>query len=100
MNALLDKEADDAATQLDQLMKAKSFSIITSLREMFQSPHHLSKGTKLSNETYIDVEVAPDSDNNGQFVEMKSANAAVSRREKERNVIDDDVDSPLAHISE
>lgn len=97
---LLDKEADDAAAQLEQLLKSKSFSIIASLREIFPSPPHFSERTKLSGETYTDLEIAPIPDGNGQFIEMKSSKSVVSRGDRERKVTDEDVDSPLARASE
>jgi hypothetical protein len=97
---LLDKEADDAAAQLEQLLKSKSFSIIASLREIIPSPPHFSERTKLSGETYTDLEIAPIPDGNGQFIEMKSSKSVVSRGDRERIVTDEDVDSPLARASE
>lgn len=92
LNTLLDNEANDATIQLDTIMQAKSFSVWSTIREIFS----------VNDPNFIDLSWQAgdhDSPSNSEYaIEMKDRNNNTNNRgTRIRDTqSDDDVDSPLA----
>ncbi len=94
----MDKEADDATKNLDNLMRAKSFSVWTTIREMFSPPSFIDLSAHAT-ETYTDLEGRADRETGQLVVEMKDRTSNTGRHRNDR-IPEDDVASPLARASE
>lgn len=96
---MLDKEAEEATTQLEHLERAKAFSVWSTLRDMFST----------SNTTFTDISMHPSDNYDGVegtnnrnsdepfAVEMKTQGVG---RKRDKQTIEDDVNSPLARNSD